>query len=413
MRDCIYETEYQESLGLDSLSAKAVPTDSPRKIKIARIITRMNLGGAQRAVLHLSRGLDTRRFEQMVITGDGGLLLQELAAISSIRHQVIPEMTRHIGPGGAWDDMRSVKKICEILRLFRPHIVHTHTPKAGIVGRWAARLAGVPKIVHTYHGFGFSPQHPRWQKAVYLGLERATARITSQFVAVSDPNRVLGQSYGIFRRDACALIRSGVDFADFRRISIDKAQKKIELGFEPSDKIVGVVASFTPAKALHLFLEAAAKIALEIPGVCFVMVGDGSLRPQLEAQAERLGIGPALRMLGWRHDVPELLRTFDVFLLTSLWEGLPRSLVEAFLSGVPAVASHVDGIGEVVQEGRNGFLVPPGNAEAMAAAVIRLLKDEPLRQTMGEQARLSVDDFSVQKMLKDYSDLYENISAGI
>ena len=373
----------------------------------------MDLGGAQRAVLHLSRDLDTRRFEQIVITGDGGLLLSELSAISTIKHHVVPEMTRYIGPRGAWGDVRSVRRICKILGLFRPDIVHTHTPKAGIVGRWAARLAGVPRIVHTYHGFGFSPQHPRWQRMVYVALERATARITSQFVAVSDPNRVLGQSYGIFRREECALIRSGVDFADFRAISIDKAQKKMELGLEPSDKIVGVVASFTPAKALHLFLEAAAKIASEIPGVCFVMVGDGPLRQQFEAQAETLGISSILRMLGWRHDVPELLRTFDVFLLTSLWEGLPRSLIEAFVSGVPAVASRVDGIGEVVQEGRNGFLVPPGNAEAMAAAVIRLLKNEPLRQTMGEQARSSVDDFSVEKMLRDYSDLYENISAGI
>jgi glycosyltransferase involved in cell wall biosynthesis len=267
--------------------------------------------------------------------------------------------------------------------------------------------------VHTYHGFGFSPQHPIWQRVFFVGLERATALITSQFVAVSDPNRVLGQSYGIFLREECALIRSGVEVADFRVLGTDKIQKKIELGFDPSDKIVGVVASFTPAKALHLFIEAAAIIAKEIPGVRFLMVGDGSLRPQLESQAERLGLRSALRMLGWRRDVPELVRTFDVFLLTSLWEGLPRSLVEGFLSAVPAVASHVDGIGEVVQEGRNGFLVPAGNVEAMAAAVIRLLKDESLRQALGEQARLSVDDFSAEKMLKDYSKLYETISAGI
>ena len=386
-------------------------TDSAGKIKIARIITRMDLGGAQQAVLHLSRGLDTHRFVQTVITGDGGLLLPELSAIQSIDHQVIPEMTRHIGPGRALDDMRSVRKIYDILRRFRPNIVHTHTPKAGIVGRWAARLARVPTIVHTYHGFGFSPRHPLWQRTFYVGLERATALITSQFVAVSDPNRALGQSYGIFRSEKCALIRSGVDFGEFRTVRTDKSKKKIELGFKPSDKIVGVVASFTPAKALHLFLEAAAKIAREVPGVSFVMVGDGSLRPELEAQAERLGISSALRMLGWRRDVPELLRTFDVFLLTSLWEGLPRSLVEAFLCGVPAVASHVDGIGEIVQEGRNGFLVPANDTEAMTAAVVRLLKDEPLRKTMGEQALHSVDDYSVEKMLKDYSNLYENISA--
>jgi glycosyltransferase involved in cell wall biosynthesis len=387
--------------------------DPPGKIKIARVITRMDLGGAQQAVLELSRGLDPQRFQQLVITGDGGLLLSELAAIPTIQHQVIPEMTRHIGPRGAWNDIRSVRRICESLKDFGPDIVHTHTPKAGIIGRWAARLARVPKIVHTYHGFGFSPKHPFWQKAFYVGLERATARITSQFVAVSGPNRALGQAYGIFRCEECALIRSGVDFAGFQATNVDKTRKKIELGFKPSDKIVGVVASFTPAKALHLFLEAAAKVSREIPGVCFVMVGDGLLRPQLEAQADRLGLRPALRMLGWRRDVPELLRTFDVFLLTSLWEGLPRSVVEAFLSGVPVVASHIDGIGEVVQEGRNGFLAPAGNIEALAAAVIRLLRDESLRQTMGEQARSSVDDFSVQKMLKDYSDLYENMSAGI
>ena len=127
--------------------------DFARKLKIARIITRMDLGGAQRAVLHLSRGLDTRRFEQLVITGDGGLLLSELSAIPTIKHLVVPKMTRQLGLGGAWDDIRSVREISKILRLFKPDIVHTHTPKAGIIGRWAARLARVPKIVHTYHGF--------------------------------------------------------------------------------------------------------------------------------------------------------------------------------------------------------------------------------------------------------------------
>jgi len=373
----------------------------------------MDLGGAQRAVLQLSRGLDTSRFEQIVITGDGGMLLPELSGIPSLEHHVVPEMTRRIGLGEASDDIRTLSKICQILKLCRPHIVHTHTPKAGIIGRWAACLARVPKIVHTYHGFGFSPQHPHWQRSFYVVAERVTARITSQFVAVSEPTRMLGQSYGIFHREECALIRSGVNFADFQAPRIDKVQKKIELGCSVSDKIVGVVASFTPAKALHLFLEAAAKIEREIPGVCFVMVGDGSLRAQLEAQATRLGIRSTLRMLGWRQDIPELLRTFDVFLLTSLWEGLPRSLVEAFLSGVPAVASHVDGIGEVVQEGRNGFLVPPGDSDAMASRVIRLLKDESLRQSMSEQAQTSVDGFSLEKMLQDYSELYESISAGI
>lgn len=372
----------------------------------------MDLGGAQRAVLHLSRSLDPGRFEQTVITGDGGLLLAELSAIPSIRHYVVPDLTRPIGLRAAWNDIQSARKICEILRSFKPDVVHTHTPKAGIVGRWAAKLAGVPRVVHTYHGFGFSPRHPAWQRAFYVGVERATARITSQFVVVSEPNRVLGQSYGIFRREQCVLIRSGVEFSDYRAANVAKPQKKIELGFNPTDKVVGVVASFTPAKALHLFLEAAAQIGKAVPAVRFVMAGDGCLRPQLEALAEKLGIASRVRMLGWRRDVPELLGAFDVFLLTSLWEGLPRSLVEAFLSGVPVVASHVDGVGELVEDGKNGFLAPPGDVDSLASSVVRLLTNESLRQAMANQARASVGEFSAEKMVKDYSDLYEQVSAG-
>lgn len=371
----------------------------------------MDLGGAQRAVLQLSSGLDPQRFEQIVITGEGGLLLPELAGLASIRHRIVPEMTRHVGFGAVWNDLRAGRRVCQILRSFQPHIVHTHTPKAGIVGRWAARAAGVSGIVHTYHGFGFSPHHPQWQKALYVGMEKLTATITTQFVAVSDRNRVLGQEYGLFRQGECALIRSGIDFAWFRRRSVDKTQKKMELGVKPSDKIVGVVASFTPAKGLHLFLEAALKVSREVPGVCFVMVGDGALRPQLEKQARTLGLNSAIKMLGWRRDVPELLQTFDVFLLTSLWEGLPRSLVEASLSGVPSVASNVDGIAEIVKEGKNGYLVPPGDTEAMARNVVRLLQDEPLRRRMGEYGNTEVEEFSSEKMLKDYSELYENITA--
>lgn len=173
-----------------------------------------------------------------------------------------------------------------------------------------------------------------------------------------------------------------------------------------------MVASFTPAKALHLFLEAAAQIGKAVPAVRFVMAGDGSLRPQLEALAEKLGIASRVRMLGWRRDVPELLGAFDVFLLTSLWEGLPRSLVEAFLSGVPVVASHVDGVGELVEDGKNGFLAPPGDVDSLASSVVRLLTNESLRQTMANQARASVGEFSAEKMVKDYSDLYEQVSAG-
>jgi hypothetical protein len=207
----------------------------------------------------------------------------------------------------------------------------------------------------------FSPQHPRWQRMVYVALERATARITSQFVAVSEPNRVLGQSYGIFRREECSLIRSGVDFADFRAISIDKIQKKMELGLEPSDKIVrrGILrrrAASLPGSRL--------KNCDRNSRVCFVMVGDGSLRQRLDT-SRTLGISSILRMLGWKR-CPRLLRTLMSFSNFSLGR-LPRSLVEAFVwSSLWQVASTA-----LERCGRWSGFSATRDAEAMAAAVIR------------------------------------------
>jgi glycosyltransferase involved in cell wall biosynthesis len=185
-----------------------------------------------------------------------------------------------------------------------------------------------------------------------------------------------------------------------------KAQKKMELSLPLSDMIVGNVASFTPSKGLHYFLQAACKIRNKLPGVRFVIAGDGSLRPQLERLIIQFQLQDAVMLLGWRRDVPDLLKTFDVFLLTSLWEGLPRVLVEAALSGVPIVASNVDGVPEVAQDGENGFLVTPGDTDAMADRVVDLLRDQTLRRTMGQCGRALAESFSVEKMLHDYTVLY-------
>lgn len=376
------------------------------KIKIARIITRMDLGGAQQAVLYLSKKLDHARFQQVVITGSGGLMLPELKHIESVRHYEIPELHRRISPWSIWSDLQAMAKIRNILQLEKPHLVHTHTPKAGILGRWAAWSARIPIILHTYHGFGFSESHGRLGREFYKWAERLTAKVTTQFVAVSDQNRIKGEKYRIFQRQACRLIRSGVDFTLFSSSARVKLQKKMELGLAPTDMIVGNVASFTPSKGLHFFLQAARKIKDQFPAVRFVIAGDGELRPQIEQMISQLRLEGSVQLLGWRSDIPELLNAFDIFLLTSLWEGLPRVLVEAALTGLPIVASNVDGVPEVTQEGRNGFLVAPGDTDAMAHRVMCLLRDHCLREQMGQNGRLIVEDFSLEKMLCEYGSLY-------
>ena len=333
-------------------------------------------------------------------------MLPELEQIRSIRHYEIPDLHRQIGPRGMWSDLKAIGRIRNILHVEKPHLVHTHTPKAGIVGRWAAWAARIPVILHTYHGFGFSDSHGRLERELYLCAERLTAKITTHFVAVSDQNRIKGEGYGIFRRQNCHLIRSGVDFTLFPNSGRSKLQKKMELGLAPTDMIVGNVASFTPSKGLHFFLQAARKIKDQLPGVRFIIAGDGELRPQLEQMISQLRLEESVQLLGWRRDIPDLLETFDVFLLTSLWEGLPRVLVEAALTSIPIVASNVDGVPEVTQDGKNGFLVAPGDIDTMADRVVRLLRDQRLRETMGQSGRLIGEDFSLEKMLHEYSHLY-------
>jgi glycosyltransferase involved in cell wall biosynthesis len=375
-------------------------------IKIARIITRMDLGGAQQAVLSLGRGLDKTQFEQILITGEGGLLLSEVSAVPSFRHYIVPELRRNIGLFSVRMDLKAILSIRNILRKEKALIVHTHTPKAGIIGRWAARLAGVPVIVHTYHGFGFSDSMVWWKKLAYVWIERMTARVTTGFVAVSENNLRKGEIYGLFRRQTCDLIRSGIEVSTFQRIPPIPTSYRMELSLVATDRIVGTIASLKPPKALHLLLKVAKMVSAQVADVKFVIVGDGELRTQLETQIRELRLESVVRLLGWRRDISKLLRLFDLFVLTSLWEGLPRVLVEASLAGVPVVAFDVDGVSEVVVHGRNGYLVTPGDLDAMTRRIVELLRNEDLRKNLGRESCVLADEFSVERMLEQHAALY-------
>ncbi|HVN77542.1 MAG TPA: glycosyltransferase family 4 protein [Terriglobia bacterium] len=379
-------------------------------IKIARIITRMDLGGAQQAVLSLSKGLDQGLFEQILITGEGGLLFDELAAITHVRKYVVPDLIRRVGISGAWTDLRAIMKIRNILRAEKPDIVHTHTPKAGIVGRWAARAGGVPIIIHTYHGFGFSDAHPFWKRLPLIWAERLTAMITQYFIAVSKNNWKKGETYGILHKQDCELIRSGIDLHAFLEVHRDKVIKKKELECDPAVRIVGTVAGFKPPKALDHFLRVAAMVSSRVSDLKFLVVGDGELRPELEALIRELHLESVVTLMGWRKDIPELLRTFEVFILTSLWEGLPRVLVEARLAGLPVVAYDIDGVAEVIQNGESGFLVGPGDLAAMAARIVELLSNESLRLRLGQVSKASLEEFSVANMLQKHASLYSKLA---
>ena len=212
----------------------------------------------------------------------------------------------------------------------------------------AARLARVPKVVHTIHGYGFHAAQPRAQHRAFLALERLAARCTDRFIAVSRANLEEGLARGLFTRDRVSLIRSGIalrEFGDRSRGpggSAPQGGLRGELGLPEDAPLVGMVACLKPQKSPLTFVEVAARVAREVPRAVFVIAGDGELRPAVETRAEQLGLGGRLRLLGWRRDVPRVMASLDVLLHTSLWEGLPRVLPEAIASGVPIVATSVE-----------------------------------------------------------------------
>ena len=373
---------------------------------VAHIITKLELGGAQQNTLFTVSHLNAARFRPLLITGEPGLLDQEARALSGVEFHQVPSLKRPLRPIA---DLRALLALTLLLRRLRPLIVHTHSSKAGILGRWAARLAGVPIIIHSIHGFGFTRyQHPLVRRAL-IALERRASRFTTRFFAVSEANRRLGIELGLFPPDRCTVIRSGVDLHAFRRVRVDIVAKKRELGLEPGRPVVGMIAPLKPQKAPLDFVRLATLVHRSRPDALFVLVGDGEMRGAVEAEVERVGLAGSFKLTGWRRDIAEVLRCFDLFVLTSLWEGLPRVYLEALASGVPVVGTRVDGAAEVIRDGVNGYLVEPGDVRGMADRVLELLAHPDVAVRMGQKGDSLPQEFDIRDMIRRLEREYDRL----
>ena len=377
---------------------------------VCHIITKLELGGAQQNTLFTVSHLDPAKFRPVLITGEPGLLDDEARKLAGVEFHQIPSLVRGIRP---LSDLRALLALAWLLRRIKPAIVHTHSSKAGILGRAAAWLAGVPVIIHTIHGFGFT----RYQRAIvsraFIALERLAAKVTTRFFAVSDVNRQLGVEIGLFPESRCAVIRSGVDVVTIQRLEVDTTAKKRELGLEPGRPVVGMVAPMKPQKAPMDFVRVAARVAKKKPETQFLFVGDGELRQDMEAEIVRLDLAKSFRLAGWRRDVPAIMRCLDVFVLTSLWEGLPRVYLEALASGVPVVGTRVDGAAEVVRDGINGYLLAPGDVQGLAERVLALLANPTLAADMGRRGESLPPEFDIHDMVRRHEQEYERLVARI
>ncbi len=376
---------------------------------VCHIITKLELGGAQQNTLFTVGHLDRTKFRPVLITGEIGLLDTDAKAMAGVKFHQVPVMAREIRP---WNDVRAVMRMTALLRTIKPDIVHTHSSKAGILGRLAARLAGVPVIIHSIHGYGFTRFQPSLQRRLLISAEWLAAKVTTKFFAVSEANRRLGLNLGLFRAEQCRVVRSGVDLKKLRNIRIDPMRKRSELGLNPNEPVIGMISPLKPQKAPLDFVLAAARIHRVKPNVQFLLVGDGELRRKVEQTVDELGLRQLFRLLGWRRDVPEILRCLDLFMLTSLWEGLPRVYLEAVASGVPVVGTRVDGACEVILDDVNGYLVLPGDVEGLANRALRLLDDPTIASRMKQHGDTLTSDFDIYEMVRLQEREYARLLAG-
>jgi glycosyltransferase involved in cell wall biosynthesis len=378
-------------------------------IRVAHVITRLDLGGAQDNTLHTVRHLRAP-FAPFLVAGLGGLLDHETGR-SGLETHFVPSLVRPIRP---WRDAVAVAALARLFRRLRPEIVHTHSSKAGILGRAAAGLAGVPVVVHTIHGFGFHPGQSRALGTALLLAERAVRPLTTHVVAVSRANLLRGAALGLLDPARASVIRSGVHLGEIRKASEAAAARgreaqRTRLGLEGRGPIVGMIACLKPQKAPLDFVEAAARVAAERPDALFVIAGDGELRGAVEARARALGIDGRLRLLGWRRDVPDLLAALDVLVLTSRWEGLPRVIPEAIAASVPVVATAVDGSAEILRDGLNGFLAEPGDVAGLASRIATLLAHPDRGRQVIAAARPLLEEFDIDRMVRRQEALYSRL----
>ena len=389
--------------------ARAVSEPAARPPRVLHVITRLNVGGVARNVLALTVALRANGFETLIAYGtpEPGEGEVPPGVEPSIR---IAALRRPLDPSA---DQRAITELTRLITRYRPDVVHTHTAKAGALGRSAARRMGVSGVVHTFHGHVLEGYFPSPANAAFVAAERRLAKRTDRLVAVSVSTRDELLALGIGRPERWCVMPYALDVGPLARTRLERSDARRILGLPDDVPVVGIVGRLVPIKNHDMFLRAAVRIAAERPDAVFAVAGDGELRSFLEAEAEQ-SLGPGrVRFLGWVGDLAALYVGLDVIVLTSLNEGTPVALIEAGAAGRPVVSTDVGGVAEVVVEGETGFLVPPEDDEELAVRVLQLLGDSALAARMGETARLSLPErYSADQMGREMAELYREVLAG-
>ena len=381
------------------------------------------MGGSAQNTLDTCLGLDHRKYAVCLAHGlshESGMTSSERTRVADkirkartkgVKVFAIGPLVRRIDP---IRDIAAFFILFRLIRRERPTIVHTHTSKAGLIGRLAARLAGVACIVHTPHGHVFYGHFGPLVSKVFLVLEKLADRLTDRMIALTATERNDYFRNAVTVPEKTTTIHSGVDLRPYSQTVVGREAKREILGLKPEDKVVGTIGWLLPIKGPMVLLKAFHRLPQgNGHPLKLVFVGKGEMENKLKREASRAGMAERVTFLGWREDIPDILPLFDIFVLASLNEGMGRVLVEAMAAERPIVASAVGGISDLVKNEENGLLVPPGDDAALARALTELIKNPEKARRLGKNGRLLSHDYSLEAMIDKIDTLYTEMLASV
>jgi glycosyltransferase involved in cell wall biosynthesis len=389
-----------------------------RRVRILRVITRLNIGGPSIQAITLSHRLAGRGFETLLVHGRLGSAEGDMRYLlpPGVGTRAVPALRREIAP---LSDARAAAALVRIVREWRPDIVHTHMAKAGSAGRVAAAIANAlggrtprARVVHTYHGHVLEGYFGPAKTRAFIAVERGLSRLTDRIIAISPQiARELLEVHHIGRADQYRVVPLGFDLDPLTRIDDgSRRAARTALGIAPDAHVVTTVGRLTAIKQHGLFLDVARLVAAADPSALFVIAGDGELRGELEQRARAGGLAGRVRFLGWRRDLDVVYGASDVFLLTSANEGTPVALIESLAAGVAGVSTDVGGVRDVIATEAIGRLAPRGDAGGLADHVSALLADDDLRRRIGEAGRASVRTrYGIDRLVDDVEGVYREL----
>jgi glycosyltransferase involved in cell wall biosynthesis len=370
------------------------------KKRILFIITHLELGGAQKQLLSILKSINQAKYIIHLITSDKGYLKEEFLRLSYIKLKLIPQLKRRINP---LLDTIVFFKIYFYIKRNRFYIVHTHSPKASILGRWAAYFAGTKNIIYTVHGWPFHKFMNSFSYYLYLFLEKLTAKITKKIIVVSKADFRIGIEKKIASPDKLILIHYGVDIGLWESIFLKRKE------WLPSGNLIVNVSSLKLQKDLYSFLEMAKLILNKKRQLRFFIIGEGPLKKQIMKAIKKCGLENHVFLKGWAKDIFSLLSKASLLVLTSLWEGLPLVVIEAVIAGVPMVVTDTGGVLDIVENHHNGIITQPKQIQKLSEAVIMILDNynEWRKKIENHRKNLNLLHWSQERMIEETESIYE------